>query len=107
MIQFAAVIVEKGAINNIFTTYINPEIAIPPFISELTGIDDTDVAEVCIIADVEDRIRDLFEDACFVAHNVRVDLNFLQEELNKAGRLPRPCPYLDTVELSRIFMTTS
>lgn len=106
MIQFAAVIVEKGAINNIFTTYINPEIAIPPFISELTGIEDTDVAKAPVFADVADQIRDLFEDACFVAHNVHFDLNFLQEELKKAGKLPLTCPYLDTVELSRIFMPT-
>ncbi|MCU9613684.1 ATP-dependent DNA helicase DinG [Caldibacillus lycopersici] len=106
IIQFAAVIIENGAIVDTYTTYINPEIMISPFITELTGIDNTTVADAPLFHEVADSIANLLEDACFVAHNVHFDLNFLQDELELAGLPKLACPIIDTVEMSRILMPT-
>ena len=106
IIQFAAVVVENNSIIDIYTTYVNPGIPIPLFITELTGISNEDVQHAPMFPEVADKILSLFQDGCFVAHNVHFDLNFLQEEFVRAGKPILTCPFLDTVELSRIFMPT-
>ena len=38
IIQFAAVVIENGIITEQYSSLINPEQSIPPFIEELTGL---------------------------------------------------------------------
>lgn len=102
--QIAAVVIEDGEIHEIFTSFVNPEKPIPPFITELTGIDDEMVKHAPLFKDIAPMLLEVFEDAYFVAHNVHFDLNFLQEELKAAGFPPLSCPTLDTVELARILL---
>lgn len=106
IIQFASVTIEEGAITDTYTTFINPETEISPFITELTGIDNELVDEAPKFSEIADDILRIMEGACFVAHNVHFDLSFLQDELEYAGREKLVCPILDTVELSRILMPT-
>ena len=106
IIQFAAVTIEDGVITNKYTTYINPEIPIPPFISELTGIRDEDVSDAPIFYEVAEEIFQLLDGHVFVAHNAHFDWNFLQEEFHVNGFPNVKCPLIDTVELTRILMPT-
>lgn len=106
IIQFAAVVIEERKIVRTFTTYINPETEISPFITELTGINQEMVQTAPVFKDVAGGIVQLFDHACFVAHNVQFDFNFLQEELKLAGIPELHCPVVDTVEMSKILMPT-
>lgn len=106
IIQFAAVTIIDGMITNTYSTYINPEIPIPPFITELTGIHDEDVASAPIFYEVAEEIFRILDGHAFVAHNAHFDWNFLQEELNLNGFPNVKCPIIDTVEMTRILMPT-
>lgn len=106
IIQFAAVIIENGKIIDTYSTYINPGIPIPVFITELTGITDELVNPAPTFNDVVEEIENLLTDACFVAHNVHFDLHFIQTELARLNRPPIQCAIIDTVEMTRILMPT-
>ncbi|MEH7391115.1 ATP-dependent DNA helicase DinG [Bacillus sp. JJ1474] len=107
MIQFAAVVIENGKIVEEFSSLVNPGQSIPPFIEELTGLDDEAVKDAPVFSEIAPKVLTLLEDAYFVAHNVLFDLSFLQEELLLAGYNGFYGPVLDTVELSRVFMPTA
>jgi ATP-dependent DNA helicase DinG len=105
--QIAAVVIEDGEVHEIFSTFLNPEKPIPPFITELTGIHDEMVQHAPLFRDIAPMIVELLENSYFVAHNVHFDWNFLQEELKLAGYAPLSCPVIDTVELARILLPTA
>ncbi|MGF9966658.1 ATP-dependent DNA helicase DinG [Bacillus rhizoplanae] len=105
--QIAAVVVEDGEILEIFSSFVNPERDIPPFITELTGIDETLVKQAPLFRDVAPMIIELLQGSYFVAHNVHFDWNFLQEELRQAGFLEVTCPKIDTVEMAHILLPTA
>lgn len=68
-----------------FSTLLNPECPIPPFIQQLTGISEAMVAEAPLFADVAHEVLRITEGAIFVAHNVSFDFGFIQKELNWLG----------------------
>ncbi|SEI60984.1 ATP-dependent DNA helicase DinG [Bacillus thuringiensis] len=105
--QIAAVVVEDGEILEIFSSFVNPKREIPPFITELTGIDESLVKQAPLFQDVAPMIVELLQGAAFVAHNVHFDWNFLNEELRQAGYTEIHCPKIDTVELAQILLPTA
>lgn len=107
IIQFAAVVIENGKIIEQYSSFINPEQQIPPFIEELTGINDEMVKDAPLFSEIAPKILTMLDDAYFVAHNVLFDLSFLQEELIHAGYEGFFGPVLDTVELARILLPTA
>ncbi|XJZ26019.1 ATP-dependent DNA helicase DinG [Bacillota bacterium Lsc_1132] len=107
IIQFAAVVVENGKITGKFSSLVNPNRAIPPFIEELTGINDEMVQDAPVFAEIAPKIVHMLDEAYFVAHNVLFDLSFLQEELIQAGFNGFYGPVLDTVEMARILYPTA
>lgn len=104
IIQIGAVVVENNTIVERFSSFINPEVPIPPFIEQLTGINDDMVADAPLFDEVAPTLLTMLEGAYFVAHNVLFDLNFIQEELENSGYRRFSGPLLDTVELSRILL---
>lgn len=83
-----------------FTSLINPEIRIPPFITSLTGITNEMVADAPYFYEVAKKIVELTEDAIFVAHNAAFDYSFVQAEFKSLGyEFKRET--LCTVKLSR------
>jgi len=83
-----------------YTTLVNPEQEIPPFISQLTGITNEMVQKAPPFRDVARHIERLTQDRIFVAHNVRFDYFFMKEEFKKIG-IPFQRKQLCTVRLSR------
>lgn len=83
-----------------FQSLVNPETIIPPFITKVTGIDDTMVAKAPVFADIAQSVWEKLEGCIFVAHNVRFDYKFLKQEF---GRLDMEfqAEQLCTVKLSR------
>lgn len=66
-----------------FSTLINPEIPIPRYITEITGIDDAMVADAPRFYEVARQIVELTEGRIFVAHNVSFDYGFIAEEFKR------------------------
>lgn len=102
IIQIGAAVVSNGQIVDTFSTYINPEINIPSFITKLTTITNDQVKNAPIFAEVAPKLLAMLDEAYFVAHNVPFDLHFLQVELNRTGYSTFTGPTIDTVELARL-----
>jgi len=96
-----AVYVHNGTkIINEFTTLINPEKAIPYYISQMTGITDDMVVDAPRFFEVARKIVDLTEGMIFVAHNAPFDYRFIQSEFKQLG-FDFERPTLCTVRMSR------
>ncbi|GEN34271.1 ATP-dependent helicase DinG [Aneurinibacillus danicus] len=104
IIQIGAVLVRGREIVERFSTLVNPQVDIPPFIEKLTGINNEMVADAPPIEDALPSLLKMLDGAVFVAHNVFFDLSFLQNALNEAGYHPFSGPLIDTVELSRLLL---
>lgn len=102
IIQFAAVVVENNQIVDEYSTFINPEQPLSPFIEELTGIQSSQLVDAPRFSEVAPKIAEILQDSCFVAHNVLFDLTFLQDEFLQNGFEPFYCSTIDTVELAKI-----
>ncbi len=83
-----------------FTSLINPECSIPPFITRLTGIDDQMVENAPKFYEVAKQIIQITDGAVFVAHNASFDYGFIRESYKSLGfNFNRD--HLCTVKLSR------
>ena len=68
-----------------FSTLINPEIDIPFFITDLTGIDNQMVKDAPRFFEVAKTIVEMTLGRTFVAHNVNFDYKFIREEFARLG----------------------
>ncbi|WP_050180700.1 ATP-dependent DNA helicase DinG [Domibacillus robiginosus] len=107
IMQAAFVAIENGRIESQFSTYLNPEMPIPPFIQELTAIDEETVRQAPFFREEAERFQEWLSDSVFVAHNVFFDLPFLNSELEAAGYPPFTGSFIDTVELAKIVLPAS
>ncbi|WP_064091054.1 ATP-dependent DNA helicase DinG [Rossellomorea aquimaris] len=107
IIQLSAVIIEGGKIIDQFTSFVCPGKTIPPFIEELTGINDEMVKDAPAFHEIAPKILEILNNGVFVAHNVQFDLSFLQGELEEAGYNPFSGPAFDTVELAKIVLPSA
>ncbi|MGB0837308.1 MAG: exonuclease domain-containing protein [Flavobacteriaceae bacterium] len=83
-----------------FTSLVNPESNIPQFITGLTGIDNSMVADAPKFYEIAKQVHQITEDAVFVAHNVNFDYNIIAAEFESlGGQFKRK--KLCTVRLSR------
>ncbi|WP_019140098.1 3'-5' exonuclease family protein [Noviherbaspirillum massiliense] len=83
-----------------WSTLVNPEVPIPPFIQNLTGITDEMVQHAPTFAAIADELRQRLEGGLFIAHNARFDYGFLRHAFRRIGQEFR-CDVLCTVKLSR------
>lgn len=83
-----------------YSSLVNPECAIPPFITKLTGIDNDMVATAPRFFEIAKDVHKVTENRVFVAHNVAFDYNVIRGEFKELGadyRRKKLC----TVRLSR------
>jgi len=100
--EIGAYRVKNGEVTDEFQTLVNPEMPIPRFITELTGISDDMVAGAPVFADIADDFLSFIGDSILVAHNSGFDMRFLNSEIARVFpdyRVANPC--LCTVLLSR------
>jgi DNA polymerase III subunit epsilon len=100
VIEVAAIRVEAGRVIDSFSSLVDPGMDLPPFITGLTGIRDSDLAGAPSFYDIADELWAVMEDAVFVAHNVRFDYGFLKHEFGRLGHRFNP-KLLCTVKLSK------
>ena len=72
-------------VTNSFTTLINPEMDIPYFITELTGINNEMVKNAPKFYEVAKTLVEMTRGRTFVAHNASFDYKFMKEEYEKLG----------------------
>ncbi|MBT8281115.1 MAG: GIY-YIG nuclease family protein [Muriicola sp.] len=68
-----------------FTSLVNPECEIPPFITGLTGIDNDTVRNAPRLQEISEDILRITKDCIFVAHSVNFDYNVIKNELDQIG----------------------
>lgn len=68
-----------------FSTLVNPERSIPYSITQITGITDEMVRDAPKFYEIAKKVVELTEGCIFVAHNVRFDYSFIQEEFRRLG----------------------
>ncbi|MBT8282628.1 MAG: 3'-5' exonuclease, partial [Muriicola sp.] len=68
-----------------FTSLVNPECEIPPFITGLTGIDNDTVRNAPRLQEISKDILRITKDCIFVAHSVNFDYNVIKNELDQIG----------------------
>lgn len=83
-----------------FTSLVNPEQDIPPFITNLTGISNAMVRYAPKFHEIANKIEEITRDTIFVAHNVNFDYNIIKDEFKTLGQTFKR-KKLCTVRLSR------
>lgn len=81
--EIAAAKIRAGKVVDKFQTLVNPEVAIPHFITKLTGIDDEMVKDAPTIDSVLPNFLNFLGDDVFVAHNASFDFGFLEVNINE------------------------
>jgi len=98
--EIGALRIENGQVVERYSQLLNPEQAVPWYITKLTGIRDDMLWDQPAFRAVADDLERLLSDAIFVAHNVSFDYGFIKESFRRAGttfNMDRFC----TVRLSR------
>lgn len=101
IIEIGAVKVRGGEVLGEFQTLVNPLVAIPPFISSLTGITDAMVSGAVTIEEALPSFLEFAGDAVLVAHNASFDTRFLRSESERLGYGAPGNAVVCTVRLAR------
>lgn len=103
IIEIAIILFDGEKIVSEYSTLVNPEVKIDWYVTKLTGIKNSMVADAPLFKDVAEEIFNLTKGNIFVAHDVDFDYKFLKAELKKAGfvfKEPKVC----TLQLSQKHM---
>ncbi len=100
--EIGAVRIHDGQVTDHFDTFVNPELPIPPKITELTSITNEMVADAPKEAEA---LRAFYEfcgdsEIVLVAHNAGFDTSFLRAAGERTG-IPFAHPYIDSVPICR------
>lgn len=99
--EIGAVKIRGGEIVDKFGSFVNPEMAIPAKITELTGISNQMVADAPSEKQaVEDFLEFCGENIVLVAHNASFDMSFLNAAMSRCG-IERKILVVDTLVLAR------
>ncbi len=102
--EIGAVKVVRGLVVDQFSTLINPELPIDPFVIRLTGITNEMVEDAPLAAEVMPLFEDFAEGSVLVGHNVGFDCSFVEAAREASDLAPLPNPVLDTLKLARFLV---
>jgi len=83
-----------------WSSLVNPEVSISPFIQKLTGITDDMVKDAPVFASLAETLLDKLQGGLLIAHNARFDYGFLRNAFKRLDYSWRS-DVLCTVKLSR------
>lgn len=99
--EIGAVIYRAGERLGSFATLVDPGCRIPPYVAQLTGIDDRLVAGSPPIEQVLPSFVEFARGAVIVAHNASFDVAFLNAALDRLAYPALPAPAVCTAKLAR------
>ena len=102
IIEIGAVRFTTRRVEDEWSSLINPGRKIPPFITQLTGINDHMVLEAPSIQDILPELRHFVSELPILGHNVRFDLSFLRNY-----GLFRGNDVLDTYEIASVLLPSA
>lgn len=102
--EIGAVAVRGGQVLGEFSTFVNPQVALPDYIINLTGITDEMLVDAPLISaafpDLMNFIKE-HQDVHLVAHNAPFDIGFLKAAANALAHEWPKYEVIDTVKLAR------
>lgn len=98
--EIGIVRMQNGELLEEWSSLVNPQCPISPYIEAFTGISSEMVADAPLFADVAPAVFEKLRGAVFIAHNARFDHSFLRSEFRKVG-VAYAADALCTVKLSR------
>ncbi len=98
--EIGIVLTDGKKIEKTFSTLVNPQRGIPPYIVALTGITNEMVMDAPTFAELAEEVHALLKDRVFIAHNVNFDYGFMKNSFEESSIDFRP-KRLCTVRLSR------
>ncbi|SDI28165.1 ATP-dependent DNA helicase DinG [Natribacillus halophilus] len=106
VIEIGVAIVEDMQVTKTRSSLVQYEQEIPAFIARLTGITEKELSEAPTFEDLAPELLHDLDGAFLVAHNIDFDLQFLNNEFDRAGYGAFQGPVLDTVEMARMLLPT-
>lgn len=103
ILEIGAVKVAGGRLQERYASFVNPGIPIPPFITQLTGIDNEMVRFERNIRPVLEEFLEFCGDSVILGHNISFDYGFLAQNAANMGR-SFPCMAIDTLQIARKFL---
>ena len=103
MTEIGAVIFSGGEIKEVFNTFVDPKMHIPPDITQLTGIRDSDVAGAPDEREAMEKFIEFIGERPIIAHNAHFDVGFMSAAANRQGLKFSPV-FLDTLALSQALL---
>ena len=85
IIEIGLIVIEDGKVIETWQTFIDPKVALPPFIQRLTGITPVMVDGAPAFFDIAEELLSKLKGRTLVAHNARFDYSFLKNEFERAG----------------------
>lgn len=83
IIEIGIIRVENNKVVDEFSTLINPQTLVDPFIQTMTGITQSDLENASSFYGVKDEIKKFLSGSLFVAHNVLFDYMFIKNEFER------------------------
>ena len=102
--EIGAIAIRGGEILEEFSSFVNPQVALPEYIVNLTGITDEMLIDAPLINEVfPDFIEfiDRHEHVHLVAHNAPFDIGFLKAAASQLSHIWPKYEVIDTVKLAR------
>jgi len=99
--EIGAVKVRGGEVLGEFQTLVNPGVAVPAYITDLTGITNAAVAHAPPLREVFPALIEFCRGCVMVAHNARFDMGFIARASTNLGYHWPATTTVDTVTLAR------
>ena len=104
IIEISAVKYESGKVVGSFSKLVNPNKLISPFITNLTGIKNSDVENKKSFLNISEDFISFIKDLPIIGHNIQFDLKFIDNALNNSYDIFSHSYVCDTYFLSKIFL---
>jgi len=101
VIEIGAVKVAGLRVGAKYSTFVNPGRDVPYFITQLTGITNSDVADAPFFDEIADNLKNFVGDTIIGGHNFSFDNSFLKKEYNYCGVDYFENPQVCTLRISR------
>lgn len=87
-----------------FISLVNPKVNIPPKITQITGISNSDIKNAPTINVILPRFYEFIDDSVLIAHNASFDMKFLINNLNNCNLKYKNNLVIDTLSLARKYI---